>query len=48
VPVDEIVKHALAYYLADLDQGRVAARTLRPEAPGAADTPTLGAVARSS
>lgn len=33
VEVEELVRHAVAYYLADLDEGRVAARPLAREAP---------------
>ena len=31
VEVEELVRHAVSYYLADLDAGRVSARPLRSE-----------------
>jgi hypothetical protein len=39
VAVDEIVRHAVAYYLADIDSGRVSARPLRRD-PAQAPTYT--------
>ena len=33
VTVDEMVRHALAYYFADYDEGRVAARAIRVHIP---------------
>jgi hypothetical protein len=37
VPIEELLAHAVMYYLADLDSGRIAARVLR--APREKGTP---------
>ena len=38
VTIDQLVKHALMYYIADLDSGRIARKSLEfPEDPSRAD-----------